>query len=110
MTRAAPHSGGAGGDDVIVASYVQRVVLPWGQLLPAGGAAVRRSQCVSHTLAAEDVTAAGRHHQPAALRNLKHRDTRAIRRQRFGSPACPQAVKQKPVDSPLSRSPDKPDN
>lgn len=58
-------------------SYVERVVLAWGQLLPAGGAAVGRAQCVPHTLAAEDMTAAGRHHQPSTLHNLQHRDTTA---------------------------------
>lgn len=58
-------------------SYVERVVLARRQLLPAGGAAVRRAQRVSHTLAAEDVAAAGGHHQSAALHDLRRSDRAA---------------------------------
>lgn len=58
-------------------SYIERVVLARRQLLPAGGAAVRRAQRVPHTLAAEDVAAAGGHHQASALHDLWHRETAA---------------------------------
>lgn len=90
-------------------SYIERVVLARGQLLPAGGAAVRRAQCVSHTLAAEDVTAAGGHDQSAALHDLRHRDTAANQEAAFKETVCPHAVRQQGV-SPLSRSPDTPDS
>lgn len=93
-------------------SYIERVVLARRQLLPAGGAAVRRAQRVPHALAAEDVTAAGRHHQAAALHDLRHRDTAAanqgaaVEETRSAHTQCDSSGGV----SPLSRSPDTPDS
>lgn len=82
----------SGGDDITMMSYVEGVVLAGGQPLPAGGAAVRRGKRVSHTLAAEDVTAASGDHQAAALHDLHHRDTATNQEEPFRVTAHLRAV------------------